>query len=100
MAWRIIADLIPEIGTAKLLATSDDEFTELLKKFIKKGFVMKCELHASKKIERWVTDHGGRKKEECHVLKSDFRYIVKIIMFGIIFSHFGFGKFYYLDEIK
>ena len=73
MAWHIITDLIPEIGTSKLLATSDDEFTELLKKFIKKGYVTKCELHGTKKIERWVTNHGGRKKDECLVLKSDFR---------------------------
>ena len=74
LAWQIITNLIPEFGTAKLVATSDDEFTGLLEKFIKKGLVSKCEIHAVKKIERWVTNHGGRKREECLILKNDFSY--------------------------
>ena len=41
LAWQIITNLIPEFGTAKLVATSDDEFTGLLEKFKKKGIVTK-----------------------------------------------------------
>ena len=41
LAWQIIPNLIPEFGTAKLVATSDDEFTGLLEKFKKKGIVTK-----------------------------------------------------------
>ena len=74
LAWRIITDLIPEIKTSKFIAVSDDEFTCLLEKNVKKGLalVAKCEIHAVKKIERWVSTHGGSKATG-QVLKSDFR---------------------------
>ena len=54
LAWRIITDLIPEIKTSKFIAVSDDEFSSLLEKNVKKGvaLVAKCEIHAVKKIER------------------------------------------------
>ena len=45
LAWEVIVDLIPEIKTRKLVATSDDEFTPLLKRFVQKGLVSKCEIH-------------------------------------------------------
>ena len=72
LAWEVITNLIPEIKTEKLIAVSDDEFTPLLKRFVKKGLVAKCEIHGVKKIERWVTDHGGNKVDG-QVLKADFR---------------------------
>ena len=72
LAWSIITDLIPEIGTKKFVSTSDDEFTPLLEKYVKKGLVAKCEVHGSKKIERWVSKHGGN-KETGQVMKNDFR---------------------------
>ena len=74
LAWRIITDLIPEIKTSQFIAVSDDEFTCLLEKNVKKGLalVAKCEIHAVKKIERWVSTHGGSKATG-QVLKSDFR---------------------------
>ena len=75
-----MANLVEEISTKKHLATSDDEFTELLEKFVHKGFVGKCEIHGTKKIERWVRDHGGNKDDQS-VLKSDFRNAPKIIFF-------------------
>ena len=74
MAWSIILDLIPEIGSSKFVATSDDEFTALLERYCSKGLVSKCEIHGAKKIERWVTSHGG-KKEEGKILNQDFRYV-------------------------
>ena len=77
IAWKIMANLVEEISTKKHLATSDDEFTELLEKFVHKGFVGKCEIHGTKKIERWVRDHGGNKDDQS-VLKSDFRNAPKI----------------------
>ena len=72
LAWEVITNLIPEIKTEKLIAVSDDEFTPLLKRFVKKGLVAKCEIHGVKKLERWVTEHGGNKVDG-QVLKADFR---------------------------
>ena len=76
MAWMIMTDLIPEISTKKHLATSDDEFTALMEKFVKNGFVAKCENHGTQKIKRWVKNHGG-KKDDILVLPSDFRYLIR-----------------------
>ena len=76
MAWMIMTDLIPEISTKKHLATSDDEFTTLMEKFIKKGFVAKCGNHGTQKIKRWVKNHGG-KKDDILVLPSDFRFLIR-----------------------
>lgn len=72
IAWSIILDLIPEIGTSKFVATSDDEFTDILQLYATNALVTKCELHSSKKIERWVISHGG-KKEDGKIINSDFR---------------------------
>ena len=72
IAWEVIVDLIPEIKTRKLVATSDDEFTPLLKRFVQTGLVSKFEIHGVKKIERWISKHGGNKVDG-QVLKSDFR---------------------------
>ena len=72
IAWEVITDLIPEIKTRKLVATSDDEFTPLLQRFVQTGLTSKCEIHGVKKIERWITKHGGNKVDG-QVLKSDFR---------------------------
>ena len=44
--------------------------------FVKKGLVMKCEIHGVKKIENWVAKHGGG-KDDRSVLKSDFRYLIR-----------------------
>ena len=59
--------------TRKLVAISDDEFTPLLQRFVQKGLVSKCEIHGVKKIERWITQHGGG-KVDVQVLKSYFRW--------------------------
>ena len=72
LAWEVITNIIPEIKTRKLVAVSDDEFTPLLEKYVRKGLVAKCEVHGAKKVERWVSTHGGN-KDERQVLKSDFR---------------------------
>jgi hypothetical protein len=74
VAWEVITNIIPEIKTRKLVAVSDDEFTPLLEKYVRKGLVAKCEVHGAKKVERWVSTHGGN-KDEGRVLKSDFRCI-------------------------
>ena len=74
LAWEVITDLIPEIRTQKFIAVSDDEFTPLLQNFVKKGLIAKCEIHGVKKIERWISNHGGTKVDG-QVLKSDFRCI-------------------------
>ena len=79
IAWSIILNLIPEIGTEKFVATSDDEFTPLLEQFVTKGLVTKCEVHGARKIERWVISHGG-KKEEGKILNSDFRYVLFMLL--------------------
>ena len=45
IAWSIITNLIPEICTAKFLATSDDEFTPLLQKVSLGGYTFTPLLH-------------------------------------------------------
>ena len=44
--------------------------------FVKKGLVVKCEIHGVKKIERWISTHGGGKDDKT-VLKSDFRHLIR-----------------------
>ena len=85
LAWEVITDLIPEIKTQKLIAVSDDEFTPLLQNFVKKGLVAKCEIHGVKKIERWISNHGGHKGDG-QVLKSDFRCILFDFYSCILFT--------------
>ena len=75
IAWSIILDLIPEIGTSKFVATSVNEFTDILEQYASNALITKCEIHAAKKIERWVISHGG-KKEEGKILNSDFWYVL------------------------
>ena len=87
LAWSIITNLIPEISTRKFVATSDDEFTPLLEKFVGKGLVAKCEVHGARKIERWVSDHGGN-KEEGKVLNFDFRLVLVAYNFNDILLRF------------
>ena len=36
LAWELITDLVPEIKTKNFVSTSDDEFTSLLEKYVKK----------------------------------------------------------------
>ena len=72
IAWKVIVDEIEEIGTKKMVSVSDDEFTNLLESFVKKGFVAKCENHGTQKIGRWVKEHGGNKDDQS-VYKNDFR---------------------------
>lgn len=38
--------------------------------------MVKCEVQGVKKIERWVTQHGGGSDDKT-VLKSDFRYLIR-----------------------
>ena len=84
-----MVNLVGQISSKKMMAVSDDEFTPLLEKFVKMGFVGimmlfflyffncknfpgKCENHGVKKIERWVKEHNG-KKDDQSVYKADFR---------------------------
>ena len=50
MAWMIMTDLIQEISTKKPLATSDEEVTALMERFVRNGCVAKCENHGTPKI--------------------------------------------------
>ena len=45
-------------------------------KFVKKGLVMKCETHGVKKMERWISKHGGGSDDK-GVLKSDFQHLIR-----------------------
>jgi hypothetical protein len=78
LACRVMVDVLPELATAEFVAVSDDEFTDLLKIFLKGAHVVKCENHGCSKIKHWVKNHGGV-KEDCTVYVSDFRLIMSLL---------------------
>ena len=54
LAFEIMVQTIPELGTKFFVAISDREFNKVMKVHFKKAFVAADEIHAVKDIERYV----------------------------------------------
>ena len=62
-AFRRINKLFPELKTHKFVASSNGEFSRLLRSTFIKPFIANCEIHILKDIARWVKKHGGTKAD-------------------------------------
>ena len=75
-AFRIMVELVPELGFEMLLATSDNEFSALLGRHCKGSFVGKDENHMAKKIGRAMRSRKGT-LEDVSFAKSEFRALIR-----------------------
>ena len=75
-AFRLMVELVPELGFEMLLATSDNEFSALLGRHCKGSFVGKDENHMAKKIGRAMRSRKGT-LEDVSFAKSEFRALIR-----------------------
>ena len=71
LAFDYMVNLIPELKTKHFLATSDQEFTDLLESKLEKATVGVCENHVSQTLGHWVRDNLGQSKVSAY--KAEFR---------------------------
>ena len=76
LAFRIMVELVPDLGSEMFISSSDNEFSALLARHFKGSFVAKDENHQAKKIGRAMRNKKGT-MEDASFAKAEFRALIR-----------------------